>query len=114
VKRGEIWTVADGAAYAGKPRPAVIVQNDRFDANDSVIVCPLTTDPTSAPIFRPRVDPSAVNGLQIPCRLMVDKLTAVPRIRLGKLVGSLAREEVKALNRAMFVFLGLSEVAERA
>ena len=52
MKRGEIWTVAGGAAYAGKPRSAVIVQDDRFDANDSIVVCPLTTDPTQAPIFR--------------------------------------------------------------
>lgn len=40
MKRGEIWTVAGGPACAGKPRPAVIVQDDRFDANDSIIVCP--------------------------------------------------------------------------
>ena len=111
MKRGDIWTVAGGAAYAGKPRPAVIVQDDRFDANDSVIVCPLTTDATSAPIFRLPVEPSTGNGLQAPCRLMVDKLTAVPRTRLGKRMGSLAREEMKALNRAMFVFLGLAEGA---
>jgi mRNA interferase MazF len=109
MKRGEIWTVAGGATYAGKPRPAVILQDDRFDANDSIIVCPFTTDPTSAPIFRLPVEPSAGNGLQAPCRLMVDKLTAVPRARLGKRLGSLAREEMKTLNRAVFVFLGLAE-----
>ena len=34
MRRGEIWTVAGGAAYAGKSRPAVIIQDDRFDAND--------------------------------------------------------------------------------
>lgn len=109
MKRGEIWTVAGGAAYAGKPRPAVIVQDDRFDANDSIIVCPLTTDPTAAPIFRLLVQPSTQNGLRSPCRMMVDKLTAVPRRRLGRPVGSLASDEVRALNRAIFVFLGLSE-----
>ena len=109
MKRGDIWTVAGGAAYAGKPRPAVIVQDDRFDANDSIIVCPLTMDLTSAPIFRLPVEPTGENGLQSSCRLMVDKLTAVPRTRLGKRMGSLARDEIKALNRAMFVFLGLSE-----
>jgi mRNA interferase MazF len=111
MKRGEVWTVAGGAAYVGKPRPAVIVQDDRFDANDSIIVCPLTTDTTSAPIFRLPVEPSAENGLHAACRLMVDKLTAVPRTRLGKRMGSLAREEMKALNRAMFIFLGLAEGA---
>lgn len=110
MKRGEIWTVAGGSAYAGKPRPAVIVQDDRFDANDSIIVCPLTTDLTPAPIFRLPVHPTEQSGLRMPCRLMVDKMTAVPRKRLGQLVGSLAPEEVRALNRAVFVFLGLSEV----
>jgi mRNA interferase MazF len=109
MKRGEIWTVAGGAAYAGKPRPAVIVQDDRFDGNDSIIVCPLTTDPTPAPIFRLSVEPRAESGLRTPCRMMVDKLTAVPRRRLGRLVGSLASDEVRALNRAIFVFLGLAE-----
>jgi mRNA interferase MazF len=109
MKRGQVWTVAGGVAYAGKPRSAVIVHDDRFDANDSIVVCPFTTDATSAPIFRLPVEPSAGNGLQEPCRLMVDKLTAVPRTRLGRCLGTLARQEMKTLNRAMFVFLGLAE-----
>ena len=109
--RGEVWTVAGGAAYVGKPRPALVVQDDRFDANDSVIVCPVTTDPTPAPIFRLPIKPSARNGLRSPSRLMVDKLTAVPRTRLGARVGSLTSDELKALNRALFVFLGLAETA---
>ena len=28
--RAEIWTVSDGSDYAGEPRPAVILQNDRM------------------------------------------------------------------------------------
>src|SRR3972149_6576054 len=108
MKRGEIWTVAGGAAYAGKPRPAVIVQDDRFDANDSIVVCPLTTDPTQAPIFRLAVQPSAQSGLHAPCRMMVDKLTAVPRRRFGRRVGSLTSKKTRALNRALFFFLVFS------
>jgi mRNA interferase MazF len=109
MKRGEIWTVAGGAAYTGKPRPAVIVQDDRFDANDSIVVCPLTIDPTPAPIFRLPIRFSTQSGLRTACRIMVDKLTAVPRRRLGRPVGSLTAEEMRALNRAIFIFLGLSE-----
>ena len=108
MKRGEIWTVAGGAAYAGKPRPAVIVQDDRFDANDSVIVCPFTTDSTVAPSFRLVVEPTDENGLRVPCRLMVDKLTAVPRTRLGRHLGSLTAAQVTSLDRAIIVFLGLA------
>lgn len=114
MKRGEIWTVAGGAAYADKPRPAVIVQDDRFDATDSVVVCPLTTDQTPAPIFRLPVRPSPQSGLRAPCRMMVDNVTAVPRKRLRTLVGSLTSEETKALARALFVFLGLSETERGA
>jgi mRNA interferase MazF len=109
MRRGEIWTVAGGAIYTGKARPAVIIQDDRFDANDSIVVCPLTTDPTSAPIFRLPIPSNTRTGLRAACRLMVDKLTAVPRTRLGTLVGTLSSDELKALNRAVFVFLGLSE-----
>jgi mRNA interferase MazF len=111
MRRGDIWTVAGGAAYTGKSRPAAIVQDDRFDANDSIVVCPLTTDPTSAPIFRLPVAANARSGLRAPCRLMVDKLAAVPRKRLGTRLGALSPEELKSLNRAIFVFLGLSETA---
>jgi mRNA interferase MazF len=83
MRRGEIWAVAGGGAYAGKPRPAIIIQDDRFDANDSIIVCPLTTDPTAAPIFRLPIPSNTRTGLRAPCKLMVDKLTAVPRKRVA-------------------------------
>jgi mRNA interferase MazF len=59
VKRGEIWTAAGGKDYAGKPRPVVIIQRDRFDMTDSITVC-ATTDPTDAPLFRWPVE---LNGI---------------------------------------------------
>jgi mRNA interferase MazF len=62
-------------------------------------------------MFRLPIEPTADNGLQASCRLMVDKVTAVPRTRLGKRIGVLTRDELKALNRALFVFLGLSQAA---
>ena len=61
--RGEIWTVS-GAGYAGKPRPAVIVQDGRFDATESVTICVLTTDVTEAPMLRLTISPTATNGLR--------------------------------------------------
>lgn len=108
MKRGEIWTVAGGKDYAGKLRPAVIVQDDRFDATASVTVCAFTTDPTDAPLFRLSVEPTEQNGLRAPCRLMVDKITTVPRTKIGSRVGRLDDENVVRLNRALVVFLGLA------
>ena len=60
-------------------------------------------------MFRLPIQPSNRSGLRSPCRMMVDKLTAVPRVRLGTRVGSLTADEMKGLNRALFVFLGRSE-----
>lgn len=85
-----------------------IVQDDRFDATDSVTVCAFTTDPTEAPLFRLRVEPDADNGLREPCSLMVDKITTVPRTKLGERVGRLNDEEMVRLGRAILVFLGLA------
>jgi mRNA interferase MazF len=113
MKRGEIWTVAGGASYAGKPRPAVIIQDDAFDANDSIVVCPLTTDPIQALPFRIPVQPTEMNGLRIPCSLMLDKLAAVPRVRLRQHVGILEDRELSYLSRAIVVFLGLAGATGR-
>lgn len=108
MRRGDVWTVAGGKDYAGKPRPAVILQDDRFDATDSVTICAMTTDPTDAPLFRLAVAPNDQNGLLAPFRLMVDKITTVPKAKLGTRIGRLADEDVLRLNRAVMVFLGLA------
>jgi len=111
MRRGEIWTAAGGKDYAGKPRPAVIVQDDRFDATDSMTVCAFTTDPTEAPLFRLPVAPNERNGLRSACRLMVDKITTVAKTKLGSRIGELDDEDMLRLNRAMLVFLGLAGAA---
>jgi mRNA interferase MazF len=108
MRRGDIWTVAGGKDYAGKPRPVVVVQDDSFDATDSITVCAFTTDPTEAPLFRLAMQPSARNGLRATCRLMVDKITTVPKSKVGVQVGRLDDEDVLRLNRAIIVFLGLA------
>ena len=105
--RGEIWTVS-GAGYAGKPRPAVIVQDDRFDATASISICVFTSDETEAPLFRLAVAPNARNGLNVPSRLMVDKLTTASKERLGARIGRLDDADMVRLDRAMLVFLGLA------
>jgi mRNA interferase MazF len=108
MRRGEIWTVVGGGDDAGKPRPAVILQDDRFDATASITICAFTTDPADAPLFRPLILPNADNGLREVCRLMVDKMTTVPKTKIGTRIGRLDHEDVPRLNRAVLVFLGLA------
>ena len=113
MRRGEIWTVASGKDYAGKPRPIIIVQDDSFDATDSITICAFTTDPTDAPLFRLIVEPNERNGLLSTCRLMVDKITTVPKTKIGTRVGRLDDEDMVRLNQAMMVFLGMAVSSRR-
>jgi len=108
VKRGEIWTAAAGSGYVGKPRPVVIIQDDLFGATASVTVCALTTDQTDAPLFRIPVDADDTTGIRQPSRLMVDKITTVPRSKLGERVGRLSDDDMTQLGRSIAVFLGLA------
>ena len=105
--------VAGGKDYAGKPRPVVILQDDRFDRTDSITVCAFTTDPTEAPLFRLPVEPSTSNGLRSVCQLMVDKITTVPKTKLGTRIGRLADEDMVRLNRAALVFLGIAAPSDK-
>ena len=108
MRRGDIHTVSGGKDYAGKPRPVVIVQDDAFDATDSITVCAFTTDPTEAPLFRLPLEPNEGNGLRSPSRLMVDKITTVPKSKVGERIGRLDEADVVRLNQAVMVFLGLA------
>jgi mRNA interferase MazF len=107
MKRGEIWTAA-GGDYAGKPRPVVIVQDNAFDATDSITVCLLTSDPTDLPLFRIALQPTSDNGLIEQSRIMADKVITVRRSRLDKRIGHLSDPDLARLNRALIIFLGLA------
>jgi mRNA interferase MazF len=108
MRRGDIWTVAGGKDYAGKARPVVILQDDSFDGTESITICAFTTDDTDAPLFRLPVEPNERNGLRIPSHLMVDKVTTVPKSKVGAHIGRLDDEDILRLNRAVLVFLGLA------
>ncbi len=108
MKRGEVWTVSDGGGYAGKPRPVVIVQDDAFGSLDSVTICPLTSDPTDLPFFRIAVPAEAGNGLKMESRIMADKITTVRKSKLGSRIGTLSAEDMRSLNQALVVFLGIA------
>ena len=108
MRRSEVWTAAAGTGYTGKPRPVVIIQDDRFDATDSVTVCAFTTDPTEAPLIRLPIVPGELNGLREASSLMVDKITTVPRSKLGERIGHLSDQDMIRLGRAVVVFFGLA------
>jgi mRNA interferase MazF len=105
--RGEIWTSAGGSDYGGKPRPVVIVQHQVFSFLDSVTFCGFTRDQNDLPLFRVAIEPSEMNGLEFPSRIMVDKILTVPKSKLGYRIGQLGEKDISRLNQALAIFLGL-------
>lgn len=105
--RGELWTVA-GGVYAAKPRPAVIVQDDIFEATESVTVVPLTTSLIDAPMLRLRIPAGGTTGLKQDNDAMVDKLTTVRRTNVHLRVGRLSSRQMVELERLLMTFLGMA------
>ena len=105
--RGDLVTIALSGDY-GKPRPALVIQSDLFDAHPSVTILPVTSELRDAPLFRIAVTPSAVNGLRKHSQVMVDKPQTVARTKIGKTIGRLDDEVMLGVNRSLAVFLGFA------
>ena len=105
MRRGDIVTVA-GGVHASKPRPALVVQDDRFDATDSVTVCLFTTNEVDAPLLRVAVAADEVNGLGHDSYLIIDKITTVRRGNARTVLGRLEATTLVEVERRLLVFLG--------
>ena len=108
MKRGDVvLLVAQGDM--GKPHPGVIVQADELgDTTNSIVVCPMSSDISEFHLVRPVVEPSATNGLRLRSQIMTDKLNALRRDRVRKVLGSLDGETTERLNSALLTVLGLA------
>jgi len=108
VRRGDVVIIAMQGDY-GKPRPALVIQSDLFnDTHSSTTVAPVTGTIVDAPLFRPTIDPTNSNGLRSVSQIMVDKITAVRRDKVGITVGRLDDGTMVRVYRAIGLWLGLA------
>ena len=105
MRRGDFVTVVTSGDY-GKPRPALVIQSDRFAPLTSIVICPLTTTlRTDADLFRLDVAPSEDNGLRQPSQIAIDKITVVPVAKVGEVIGRADDALLQRVTRALAVFL---------
>jgi len=109
MRRGDVLIVAAPGDW-GKPRPAVIVQTDALaETHASVIVCQMTSELTDAPDFRVTIQAEPENGLRIRSQVMADKPVAIRRERIGQRIGRLEAVEMRRLNAALALVMGLAD-----
>jgi mRNA interferase MazF len=107
VNRGEIWTAA-GGVYASKPRPVLIMQDDRFDATESVVVVPMTTHDVRATLTRVPIEANTLSGIAHNSFAMMDKITTVRRASLRARIGRATAAQLVEVERSLLVFLGIA------
>jgi len=107
MKRGDV-VISSAPGDYGKPRPALVVQSDLFNpTHASIVICPITTHLVDAPLFRLLLEPSAANGLKAESQIMVDKVMAVRRERIGKRIGAVTSDELARVDVALRTWLDL-------
>lgn len=107
MKRGDLVTVAVSGDF-GKPRPALILQSDRFDETGTVTVLLVSGTLQDTPLIRLTVQPTPENGLRVVSQVMVDKAMSVKRERVGSPFGRLDDETMLSITRSLAVFLGIA------
>jgi len=107
MRRGDLVTIALPGDF-GKPRPALVIQSDRFGETGTVTVLLVSGPLVEAPLIRVPVEPTTDNGLRKRSQVMVDKAMSVKRERIGATIGHLDSAEMLAVTRALAVFVGIA------
>ncbi|MFO8003914.1 type II toxin-antitoxin system PemK/MazF family toxin [Thioalkalivibrio sp.] len=105
--RGDLVTVAISGDF-GKPRPALVIQSDHFEATATVTVLLISSTLVDASLIRLAVEPKATNGVRKPSQVMVDKAMTVRRDRVGPPFGRLDDDAMVAVDRSLALFLGFA------
>ena len=103
MRRGDIVTAALPGDY-GKPRPALVIQSDLFDTA-AVTLLPITSHLEDLPLLRVDIGPG--NGLELASQIQIDKAQTPRRERVGNVIGHADGGTMRAVDRALVVFLGL-------
>ena len=108
MRRGDIVTVAAGSGFAGKPRPALIIQDDVYLGISTVALALITSDDRADQLsISVPVTPTPANGLRVKSYVVTHELVTVRREKLDKLVGRLEEPLMRQVDHAIILFLGL-------
>jgi mRNA interferase MazF len=106
LRRGDIvWVALDPTrgTEIRKTRPAVVISNDSCDTYGSrVVVLPITSNVSSLYPGEARIELSGK-----PARVLGDQIRSVDKARLRSRIGRLRQEELRDVDDAIRITLGL-------
>ena len=109
MKRGDVVLVVVPSDL-GRPRPGVIVQADGFGKDlSTVFICPISSDVHEQLPLRPVIEAEPSNGLRLRSQIMTDKMIALRRDRVRRVIGHIDASTSEQIDRALLVMLGLAQ-----
>ena len=108
IARGDVVLMV-APSDLGRPRPGIVVQGANFTAGlSTVFVCPVSSDLQDKLPLRPVIEVAPENGLRLRSQIMTDKLVALRRDRIRRVIGRIDAETSEQLDRALLLVLGLA------
>jgi mRNA interferase MazF len=90
-----------------KAAHGVAVQGDKIDAGLSTIfVCPVSSNLQDGLSLRPLIEVAPENGLRLRSQILTDKLVALRRDRIRRVIGRIDAETSAQPDRALHLVLG--------
>ena len=108
MKRGDVVLVVVPSEL-GRPRPGVVVQADEINEGlSTAFICPISSDLQEDLPLRPMIEAKPSNGLRLRSQIMTDKMIALRKDRVRRIIGRIDVETSEQLDRALLVVLGLA------
>lgn len=107
IRRGDVVVGVAKGAYFGRARPCVVIQANVYDHMDSVVVCPITTQVGFGYPMRVRLDVGVIDTSE--SDVQVDKLIAMPRDRIDKVIARLPAALLGTIDAALLDLLDLRQ-----
>ncbi len=108
MRRGDIVTAATGSGFGGKPRPALVIQDDDFFDISTVLLALISSDEKAGRVsLNVKVVASPENGLRQTSFVMIHEILTVRLEKLDKLIGHLGATDMRRVDRSLMTFLGL-------
>ena len=111
MRRGDIYTAAIGGSYGSKPRPVLVVQADLYATESKRMVALIGSPIDDAPPVRVEVAADPINNLRSLSHVMVDTILTARHDEFGTFVGRLAEPDMRRVDDALLLILGLGLTA---